>query len=249
MRVESLWRYPVKSMQGEPCDELSVQSVGVSGDRSFGVLNLSTRTVISAKRDGRLLEAAATLRDGELFVRLPDGQELGPGDELDERLTHWLGHAAKLVEATRHGAATFESQEDFEQDDSKSEQWEGTNGSFVDESPLHLLTTADLELLSSERPQLHWDVRRFRPNVVVDAPASALDEVESGQRVQIGEVEIEIWKGCTRCVMTTRPQPGGLERELDILRHVIQSHDNQVGLRAMVIRTGVVHVNDSVSLL
>ncbi len=249
MRVESLWRYPVKSMQGEACDELTVVASGVAGDRGFGVLNLATGTVISAKRDGRLLAASASFRDGELFVRLPDGPELGPGDVLDASLTNWLGQPVRLVDASSHGVATFQGQEDFEEDNSSSEEWEGTNGSFVDESPLHLLTTADLELLSSERPDLQWNVRRFRPNVVVDASAGALDQVESGQRIQIGEVEIEIWKGCTRCVMTTRFQPDGLERQLDVLRHLIKSHDNVVGLRARVVRTGAVHVDDPVSLI
>ena len=249
MLVKSLWRYPVKSMQGEACEELEMETNGVAGDRSWGVLDLTSNTVISAKRDGRLLEAAATLRDGEVSVRLPGAQELDPGNVLDENLTRWLGRPAKLVDAVSHGVATFEAHEDFESDDSDLEQWEGTGASFVDESPLHLLTTGDLEHLRSERPDLHWDVRRFRPNVVVDAHHGGLGPVEAARRIQIGEVEIELWKGCTRCVMTTRPQPEGLDRELDILRHSIKFHDNKVGLRAWVVRTGTVRVGDEVRLV
>jgi hypothetical protein len=249
MLVQSLWRYPVKSMQGETCQELDMATNGVAGDRSWGVLDLTSNTVISAKRDGRLLEASASLTDGEVRVRLPGAQELDPGDVLDENLTRWLGRPAKLVEAVSHGVATFEAQEDFERDDSNVEQWEGTGVSFVDESPLHLLTTGDLEHLRSERPDLHWDVRRFRPNVVVDAVHGGLGPVESGRRIRIGDVEIELWKGCTRCVMTTRPQPEGLDRELDILRHSIKFHDNQVGLRAWIVRTGTVRVGDEVRLV
>jgi uncharacterized protein YcbX len=247
--VQSLWRYPVKSMQGETCQELDVETIGVAGDRSWGVLDITSNTVISAKRDGRLLEAAATLHDGEVSVRLPGAQELDPGEVLDENLTRWLGRPVKLVEAASHGVATFEAHEDFEHDDSEVEQWEGNGVTFVDESPLHLLTTGDLEHLSSERPDLHWDVRRFRPNVVVDADHGALGPVVAGRRIHIGEVEIQLWKGCTRCVMTTRPQPEGLARELDILRHSIRFHDNTVGLRAWVVKPGTVRVGDEVRLV
>ena len=75
-QVGSLWRYPVKSMRGESCSELRFESGGVSGDRSFGVLDLRSGTVVSAKREGRLLGAVANLSSGELVVELPDGQIL-----------------------------------------------------------------------------------------------------------------------------------------------------------------------------
>ena len=245
-RVAALWRYPVKSMQGETCDELRFEESGVAGDRSFGVLDLGSRTILSAKREGRLLEATASLVNGELSVRLPGGHDIDPGDALDESMTRWLGRPVTLVDVRTHGIATFESPEDFERDDSNLERWEGMAGSFVDESPLHFLTTADLELLSLERPDLQWDVRRFRPNIVIAADAGSLDPLEHGQRLTLGEVEIEILKGCTRCVMTTRPQPGNLDRQLDILRHTHALHDSQVGQRARVVVAGTVRVGDRV---
>jgi uncharacterized protein len=249
MRVASLWRFPVKSMQGETRDELDFERNGVANDRGFGVLDVEARTILSAKREGRLLEALARLVSDELVVTLPSGQELDRGDALDECLTRWLGRPVRLVEATAFGVATFESQNDFEHDDSPLESWEGVEGKFVDDSPLHLLTTADLDHLASEREDLQWDVRRFRPNLVIDAPPGALDTAVPGQRIEVGEVEIEIQKDCKRCVMTTRPQPGNLERQLDILRHVSKNHDNVVGLRAGVVRPGNVRVGDVVRLV
>jgi uncharacterized protein YcbX len=85
--------------------------------------------------------------------------------------------------------------------------------------------------------------------VVIEGDLGALGPIQSGRRIQIGEVEVRISKGCTRCVMTTRPQPDGLERQLDILRHAIRFHDNQVGLRATVVRSGMVHLGDQVVLV
>ena len=246
-QVGSLWRYPVKSMRGESCSELRFESGGVSGDRSFGVLDLRSGTVVSAKREGRLLGTVANLSSGELVVELPDGQILGRGEFLDECLSRWLERPVKLIDAANFGAATYECPEDYERDDSALVQWEGPIGSFVDESPLHLLTTVDLERLARERPDLQWSARRFRPNVVINVAPNSLGSMEPGQRLRLGEVEVEILKGCTRCVMTTRPQPDSLDRQLDILRHVSKAHNNVVGVRAKVVRAGPVRVGDQVT--
>jgi uncharacterized protein YcbX len=122
--------------------------------------------------------------------------------------------------------------------------WEGTRGSFVDESPLHLLTARDLEELARERPDLQWDVRRFRPNVLLEPVVDDPVELAVGSRVTIGECEIEISKSCTRCVMTTREQPGSLDRQLDVFRHVARFHGGAVGVRAGVVRPGAVRIGD-----
>jgi uncharacterized protein YcbX len=243
-RVVALWRYPVKSMGGVAHEEIEVGARGVVGDRGFGVLDRTAGTVLSAKREGRLLEARAALVADDLVVTLPDGRGFDRGPELDEALTQWIGRPVGVVEAASFGPATFESPEDFEHDDSALATWEGVVGSFVDESPLHLLALGDLERLRAERPDLNWDVRRFRPNVVLDGQLGAL---EPGQRLLLGEIEVEVTKGCSRCVMTTRPQPGGLERELDVLRHVARHHDNLVGVRALVVRPGRLRVDDTVA--
>jgi uncharacterized protein YcbX len=235
-------------MRGESCDELHFEARGVAGDRTFGVFDLGSQTVLSAKREGRLLNATARLSPGELVVTMPDGQELGQGEALDERLSSWLERPVKLVEAATFGAATYESPQDYESDESELVQWEGPNGSFVDESPLHLLTTGDLDMLALERPDLQWDVHRFRPNVLVNAANGYFGSLEPGHRVRLGDAEVEIQKGCSRCVMTTRPQPGSLERQLDILRHVSSEHNSVVGVRAIVVEAGKVRVGDRVSI-
>jgi hypothetical protein len=243
--VSSLWRHPVKSMQGQRVDDVNFDSLGVVGDRAYGVLNRESGTILSAKREGRLLEAAAEYRSGVLVVTLPSGEEFRQGTHLDHELSSWLGYPVALVIAATFGVATFESPEDFERDDSQVVSWEGTGERFVDESALHLLTSSELERLSRERPELKWDVRRFRPNIVVDDGEGELDT--SPQRIiHVGEVVIEITKPCSRCVMTTRPQPGGLDRQLDVLRHVSRHHDGNVGTRATVVHPGVVREGDEV---
>lgn len=154
-----------------------------------------------------------------------------------------------MVESSTFGPATFEGLDDFERDDSPLHTWEGVAGSFVDESPLHVLGTGELERLAVERPELQWDSRRFRPNVMVDDPDDELSAVVAGRRIAVGDVEIAIEGSCVRCVMTTRSQPDGLVRELDVLRHVARDHDTVVGVLARLLRPGALRVGDDVRLL
>ena len=249
MIVQGLWRYPVKSMGGELVDDVTFTERGVQNDRAWGVRDVTSGTILSAKREGRLLGASASLVNDQLSVTLPDGRVYDPGPALDESLGRWLERDVRLVDADAYGVPVFQSVDDFEHDDAPLTSWEGSPGSFVDDSPVHLLTTGDLALLERERPDLNWEVRRFRPNVVIDAPLISRLVWEKGQRLALGEVEVEITKGCSRCVMTTRAQPGGLERELDVLRHVARHHDARVGVRARVTRPGALRSGDAVTEL
>ncbi|HEV2369635.1 MAG TPA: MOSC N-terminal beta barrel domain-containing protein [Acidimicrobiales bacterium] len=250
VKVGAVWRYPVKSMRGEQLREAAVGPRGLAGDRHYGVLDVASGTILSAKREGRLLQAQSVLAGSELTVRLPTGETLlGLGANVDRALSDWLGRPVHLVEAAEHGRATYENIYDFEDDASEPTSWEGPPGSFVDSSPVHLLTTSSLGVGASGRPDLQWDVRRFRPNIVVDSAEDEMVELAwSGRRVRIGEVLLDIWKGCARCVMTTRSQPGGIERQLDVLRHINAEHAALLGVLAGVSEGGRLAVGQGVSL-
>jgi uncharacterized protein YcbX len=250
MKVVGLWRYPVKSMQGEARDSVRLDESGVDGDRRFGVLDPRSGTIISAKKDGRLLDARAMLVGVELTVRLPSGETaLGTGPAVDAALGAWLGRTVHLVEARPGGRGTFERPADFEDDASEPVLWQGPYGSFVDSSPVHLLTTASLRAMRSERPDLAWDVLRFRPNVLIEADGTGcVEDAWVGHPIQLGPVELHVHKKCGRCVMTTRPQPGGLPRELDIMRHLSAAHSANLGVMAQVTRGGRVEVGQPATL-
>ena len=134
MKISGLWRYPVKSMIGERRDRLELTQGGVEGDRRFGVLDLRSGTIVSAKNDGRLLLARAMLAGVTLTIRLPTGETLlGTGPAVDLALSDWLGRPVRLVEVSPTGRGTFEMPSDFEDDESVRVRWEGPYGSFVDE--------------------------------------------------------------------------------------------------------------------
>jgi uncharacterized protein YcbX len=122
---------------------------------------------------------------------------------------------------------------------------------FFDCALVHLLTTATLDRLRELYPQGRFEVRRFRPNIVVETANDDKDFVENawiGQILALGDaVRLSITGPCPRCVMTTLPQ-GDLPRDTGILRTAAQHNRANVGVYASVVQGGKVRRGDSVRL-
>jgi uncharacterized protein YcbX len=119
-------------------------------------------------------------------------------------------------------------------------------GTFVDLSPVHLLSTTSLASLSADGAG--YDVRRFRPNILVavDEPAPDFPEAEwVGATVQIGSAAMRVTVPTIRCVVPTRPQPG-LELDRALTRQLATRTDRFLGIYADVVDAGVLRVGDEV---
>jgi uncharacterized protein len=91
-----------------------------------------------------------------------------------------------------------------------------------------------------------WDRRRFRSNLLVDG--SGEDDLVAST-VRIGSAVLRITAPIPRCVMTTRDQPGGIPRDLDVLRTIHRDRGGLLAVAATVVQTGVVTVGDSLDPL
>ncbi|MGI9057157.1 MAG: MOSC domain-containing protein [Ktedonobacteraceae bacterium] len=120
---------------------------------------------------------------------------------------------------------------------------------FFDCAPIHLLTTATLDRLRELYPQGRFEVRRFRPNIVVQTSESVKDFVENawiGHTLTIGnEVRLSITGPCPRCVMTTLPQ-GDVPADPGILRTAAQHNQVNVGVYATVLAGGTIRRGDAI---
>jgi len=70
-----------------------------------------------------------------------------------------------------------------------------------------------------------------------------------GSKVRLGDAVLELSMKLERCVMTTRPQPDGIERDLDVLRTINRDRGGCLAIGALVTQPGVVHVGDPLNPL
>jgi uncharacterized protein len=241
MRIEQLWRYPVKSMQGESLPSVAVDEWGLIGDRQWAVIDLETGLALTARREPRLLFAEANLsEDDAVYISLPTSVIISSlaSEAADAALSEWLGYSVALQRAG-DAPATYEIAANFE-DEEKSEwlQWQGPAGTFHDS------TKARVSFTSSESMR-EWNPRRFRINVTV---SGSLPHSMTDGTLTAGTASFAIRKPIDRCVITTRAQPGGIERDLSVLRTIIADMNNELGLATMVESNGTLTVGDAVSL-
>ena len=258
--IEAIWRYPVKSLRGEQVQRADVTTNGLVGDRAYALRDRATGRVLSGKRWARLFECAASYPDGPSApptITLPDGKRLATAAAAGA-LSAWLFRDVELVRATPEHAAEFEiaiqTVDDIEAGVDQSAVDAGDYpcppGTFFDAAPLHLLTDATLAMLSAAYPEGRFDVRRFRPNVLIATGGAPglIEEGWSGRTVALGgDVRASVLMGTIRCVMTTLPQED-LPRDPKILRTVAQRAGGNVGVYATVAAAGVVRVGDRVEL-
>ncbi len=248
MTVLELWRYPVKSMQGERVERVELDRGGVDGDRCWGVVDPADGKVLSAKRWGRLLEASARPDGDGVVITLPDRSEHRSDDPgVHTSLSAWLDHEVRLERAPQDRALPFDMGTDPTDDRTAADfQWSGPPGRFVDLADVHLLSTASLATAAGEHPEGgQWDVRRFRPTALLTSDDDGYaEDAWVGAKVQIGGATLDAFMPTIRCAMPTRAQPGGLERDLAISTTLKRAHESNLGIYANVTTPGPVAVGD-----
>ena len=276
--VLALWRYPVKSMGGEELQSIEVTELGLLGDRAYALVDASSGKVVSAKNPKKwkgLFDLRATFIEPPgtgaklpaVRIALPDGTAVHTTQaDFEAILSRLLERPVRLETSeprVAFGAPTSGengpvSAEAYWPDmaglDHRATVTEFTlpEGTFFDCAPVHLLTTATLERLHELQPQGRFEVRRFRPNIVIE-PAERekafLEDRWLGRTLALGaKVRLEITGPCGRCVMTTLPQ-GDLPRDLSVLRTVAEHHGAKLGIYAAVVQGGTLRRGDPVRLV
>jgi uncharacterized protein YcbX len=212
MHVESLHRFPVKSMLGEAVDSLFVDDQGARDDRRLALIDDVTGRVASAKQARlwrNLLKCSARLEDGRVHIELPDGSTTAADEEgVDDVLSRLLARPVHLADHRSDGASLERADPDqildlgveAEVDAPLLELAQATPGdSFVDFAPLHVITTATLERIGVE-------AERYRPNVVIKTPPGYPAYTENdwtGRTLVVGAVRLLALGPTPRCVVPT----------------------------------------------
>lgn len=254
--VDSVWRYPVKSMRGEELDEIFVGYPGVYGDRLFAFTTSAApkgfpyftgreqrqmiryrarfRQPDKAARPVNLLEAesknaaplSATPEELMIDVETPDGTVLAVDDP-------------ELMEKLRAGLSG-----EHELKLRRSER------ALTDAAPLSIFSIQTVKKLAEETGS-PIDKRSFRANVYLDLPdRGALAEDEFvGRNLRLGsKVVVTVVKRDSRCMMIVL-DPDTTEKTPAILKNVAQAHGGTAGVYAAVVVEGLVHKGDPVELV
>ena len=291
--VAEIWRYPVKSMQGERVSSTDIDERGLAFDRSYALVDAATGKLASAKRPrpwGTLLQMSARVIDDDPsggsspVVEVDFGGEStvirGADDaQASKTIGEWVGREVRIVSVAPDDAAFEEVWvEDMGAPESMyapvtAEDEEGLpvlsvpgalgapNGTLFDFASLHILAAASMRSLSAALGGASVDVRRFRPNLLIETEALAGEYPDnpwsqSGLRIG-GSLEARGIMATMRCVMVTLPQG-----ELAAAREVLQTLNRVnrldvpsmgsypcIGVYAQVVRAGTVSEGDEVVVL
>lgn len=223
-KIRQLWRYPVKSLRGETLQLAAVDKRGLIGDRLYALVNDQGK-IASGKNTRRFFQLdglfdLASRREGDAtFIEFPDGRCIQCDDSgADDVVSDYFRTALQV----------------------KPEQ----TVSHLDDSPIHLVTTADLERLESRhgRPV---DARRFRPNLIVDFDDDHAIQLREGVYMTLGSAMLRIRSTTERCRMVTLAQDG-LPGDKPLLKSIALNKAVDFGYYADVIQPGTFAVDDTV---
>jgi len=256
--VESLWRYPVKSMRGEELEEMFAGFSGVYGDRLFAFRSSANRKgfpYFTAREQREMLRFRPRFRHPEKAaapVNLTEAESVAPGEnpiyadpaELMVDVETPSGDTLAIDDPALIDALREEIDKKHQLTLLRSER------AMTDCRPLSLLTLQSVRQLTEEIGAA-VDKRRFRANIYLDlkTPRGFAEDNFVGRSLRVGRhVILSILERDPRCmIITLDPDTGAIAPAL--LKKVAQAHNGMAGVYGAVLAEGMVRKGDPVELL
>ena len=128
VRIAEVWRYPVKSAQGESLSQAVVTPLGLEWDRRLAIVDLTTGRVLTARREPALLSLSAIVDQSNVRITTPEGRPLRSDDDLSA----WLGRTVSLACPSLENQPEYECPVDFEDESGTWDVWTGPAGVWHD---------------------------------------------------------------------------------------------------------------------
>src|SRR5213593_3999986 len=254
--VESLWRYPVKSMRGEELAEAFAGFAGVYGDRLFAFKSSASPKgfpYFTAREQTKLLQYRPRFRHPDKAARpinLTEAESMGANpvsadpSELLVDVETPDGKTLGIDDPTLIEMLRTDIDQKHQLTLMRSER------ALTDCRPVSIFSLQSARQWGEEigTPK---DKRRFRANVYVDLTAAEgfAENEFVGRSLRIGtKVVVTILERDPRCMMITIDPDTG-EKTPAILKKVAQAHDGMAGVYGAVMMEGMLHKRDSVELL
>jgi len=255
-KVDSLWRYPVKSMRGEELDEAFAGFAGIYGDRLFAFKSSASPTgfpYLTAREQRRLLQYRPHFRHPNKAARpvnLTETEKMGANPisaDPSELMVDVETPDGKTL-AVDDPALIDTLRADIDQKHQltlmRSER------ALTDCRPVSIFSLQSAWKLGDETG-IELDKRRFRANIYVDLTSGQgfAENEFVGRSLRIGpKVVVTILERDARCVMITLDPDTG-EKTPAILKKVAQAHEGMAGVYGAVLVEGMLHKGDTVELL
>jgi uncharacterized protein YcbX len=250
MRIEYLYRYPVKGLTAEALETAEVEAGGcIPWDRAFALAQgdsgfdpaapkwMQKQNFMCLMKNARIAALFSFFepRNGMLAIRAPDGSaavENALTAAGRERISTFL--AGYLGEEAR-GAPHFEYVPGY---------------SFCDQprkvvSLINIASLRDFEAKVGARRHR----RRFRSNVWFSGTPAWSERTWIGQQIQMGGAVLRVTKPTTRCP-ATEVNPETAERDADPVAELRNLYGHvELGVHAEVVEGGRFAVGDAIELL
>jgi len=239
-KISELWRYPIKSMQGESIKLSACGPRGLLGDRAYALRDAETGYLVTAKyprRWGKVLQCSAkyvvepstTSTLPPVSITLPNGKTTrSDDDDCDSILSRYLERKVTLEKVPWQDVLRQADRSNITFSDSNI-RVEPTAlaapDTFFDYAPLHLITVSSLLKLREIDPTGDLNVRRFRPNIVfssVDLPGFVENSWIGKKLIVAGHGFIDVIDPTSRCLVPTLPQ-GDLLADNTILKAIAKN--------------------------
>ena len=255
-KVESLWRYPVKSMRGEELEEAFAGYPGLYGDRLFAFKSSASPTgfpYFTAREQRTLLQYRPRFRNpakAAAPVNLTEAESMGAGPlsadiaELTVDVETPEGKTLAIDNPALMDMLRTDVDEKHELTLMRSHR------AMTDCRPVSIFSLQSARQLAEETGT-PVDKRRFRANVYVDLTSDqGFGENELvGRSLKIGpKVVVRVLERDPRCAMITL-DPDTSEKTPAILKKVAQAHEGMAGVYGVVIIEGMLHKGDAVEVL
>jgi MOSC domain-containing protein len=255
-KVDSLWRYPVKSMRGEELDEAFAGFAGIYGDRLFAFTSSGSPKgfpYFTAREQNRLLQYRPRFRYPDKAARptnLSEAEGMGANPV-------WADPSELMVDVETPDGKKLPIDDPALMDmlradvDQKHQlTLRRSERAMTDCRPVSIFSLQSAQQLSDEIGS-QIDKRRFRANVYVDLTSAQGfgENAFVGRSLRIGpKVVVTVLERDPRCVMITL-DPDTAEKTPAILKKVAQAHEGMAGVYGAVMVEGMLHKGDPVELL
>jgi uncharacterized protein YcbX len=256
--VESLWRYPVKSMRGEELNEMFAGYAGVYGDRLYAFESSENHKgfpFFTGRDQRQMIRYHARFRNPEKAARpvnLSEAEKLGSGVNPISADVSEL-----MIDVETPDGKTFAIDNPVLIENLRA-NIDGkhkltllrSDKAITDCRPLSIFAVQTAQKLGEETG-VPVDKRRFRANIYLDltSPEGFAEDEFVGRSLRIGsKVTVAVLQRDGRCMMITL-DPDTAEKTPAILKAVAQAHEGMAGVYGAVLTEGVIRKGDSVELI